>query len=156
LSQKKDKCKCRVCQRVLPGSEFPWHKKPNGKSYPNRICKECQRWEKIHKKFGMTKEMWWDLWEQQGGKDPVTLQNLDAKTCHVDHCHRTGQIRGLLNGSTNRGLGFLGDCEENLKRAIDYLAKPPVLSSSPKVDDNEPCVSPGCPDESEGQPPDAG
>lgn len=104
----------------------------------------------------MTKEMWWDLWEQQGGKDPVTLRNLDAKTCHVDHCHRTGQIRGLLNGSTNRGLGFLGDSVENLQRAIDYLAEPPVLPSSPEGHADEPSVPPGCPDESEGQPPDAG
>lgn len=91
----------------------------------------------MKRKFGMTKEMWWDLWDQQGGKDPVTLQNLDAKTCHVDHCHRTGQIRGLLNGSTNRGLGFLGDSAENLKRAIEYL-KPPVQPSCPDDAPEEP------------------
>lgn len=104
----------------------------------------------------MTKEMWWDLWEQQGGKDPVTLQSLDAKTCHVDHCHRTGQIRGLLNGSTNRGLGFLGDSEENLKRAIDYLAGTPILSSDSEDHDSESSLPSGHPDESQGQSEDAG
>ena len=131
MSQKKHQCKCRVCLKVLPSKEFSWSTKKNGKSYPDLICKECRRWEKIKKKYGMTKGMWWDLWDQQGGKDPVTGQKLDAKTCHVDHCHRTGQIRGLLNGSTNRGLGYLGDCAENLKRAIDYLESPvQPLSSS--------------------------
>ena len=142
MSQKKSKCKCRVCLKVLPGSQFSWGTKKNGKTYPDLICKECARWKKIEKKYGMTKEMWWDLWDQQKGKDPITLESLDERTCHVDHCHQTGRIRGLLNGSTNRGLGYLRDSQENLERAIDYIAGTSIQSNGPEGHAGEPCVSP--------------
>lgn len=39
----------------------------------------------------------------------------------VDHCHKTGAIRGLLCHNCNRALGLLQDDTEALKRAIQYL-----------------------------------
>jgi hypothetical protein len=48
----------------------------------------------------------------------------------VDHCHKTGVIRGLLCSTCNRGLGCLQDSIENLRSAIEYLqhhADRPVL-----------------------------
>ena len=127
---------------MLPGNQFPWSKKPNGKSYPNRICKECQRWEKIKKKYGITKEMWWDLWGQQNGIDPITQEKLDSRKCHVDHCHKTGKIRGLLNGSTNRALGFFREDPEAFRRAIDYLAGTPIFTPSAKEHASESGIPP--------------
>lgn len=40
---------------------------------------------------------------------------------HVDHCHSTGRIRGLLCHSCNTGLGLFKDSDVNLRRAIEYL-----------------------------------
>jgi len=90
----------------------------------------------------MTQEMWWDLWNQQGGIDPITQEKLDSRKCHVDHCHKTGKIRGLLNGSTNRALGFFREDPEAFRRAIDYLAGTSVLTSSPKANAGKSGVSP--------------
>lgn len=39
----------------------------------------------------------------------------------VDHCHKTGKIRGLLCSNCNKGLGFFKDIIYNLYNAIAYL-----------------------------------
>lgn len=39
----------------------------------------------------------------------------------VDHCHTTGQVRGLLCHNCNRALGLLKDNVNRLEKAIDYL-----------------------------------
>jgi hypothetical protein len=42
---------------------------------------------------------------------------------HIDHDHVTGQVRGLLCNNCNRGIGFLEDDPEVIKRAAAYVAK---------------------------------
>ena len=42
---------------------------------------------------------------------------------HIDHCHTTGKIRGLLCRTCNVSLGGLGDTVESLKKAINYLER---------------------------------
>lgn len=39
----------------------------------------------------------------------------------VDHCHRTGKVRGMLCPSCNAGLGFFEDSSLRLEEAIFYL-----------------------------------
>lgn len=42
-------------------------------------------------------------------------------TAHVDHCHTTNKIRGLLCKNCNRALGFFKDDISLLQKAIVYL-----------------------------------
>lgn len=42
---------------------------------------------------------------------------------HLDHCHKTGHIRGLLCAHCNRGLGLFEDNLGLLLSAIDYLKR---------------------------------
>lgn len=41
----------------------------------------------------------------------------------VDHNHKTNEVRGLLCGACNRGIGLLSDDVEKLKKAVLYLEK---------------------------------
>lgn len=40
---------------------------------------------------------------------------------HVDHCHTSGLLRGLLCGRCNRAIGLLGDDVESLERALHHV-----------------------------------
>lgn len=45
------------------------------------------------------------------------------KSLAVDHCHKGGQVRGLLCGDCNHLLGLAKDDPEILRRAIAYLER---------------------------------
>lgn len=60
------------------------------------------------------------LLKLQGGKCKICCA---AAPLHVDHCHTTGKIRGLLCNGCNSGIGFLKDDMDILARAINYLAE---------------------------------
>lgn len=45
------------------------------------------------------------------------------KELAVDHCHKTGKIRGLLCSACNIGIGKFKECVDNLEQAITYLKK---------------------------------
>lgn len=47
--------------------------------------------------------------------------NAEAAKLVVDHCHTTGQVRGLLCGGCNSALGHFGDSVEVMLSAIRYL-----------------------------------
>ncbi|WP_367669509.1 endonuclease VII domain-containing protein [Streptomyces sp. DT2A-34] len=46
---------------------------------------------------------------------------LKAPAVHVDHCHKTGRVRGVLCFNCNSGLGLLRDDPDVINRAADYL-----------------------------------
>lgn len=43
----------------------------------------------------------------------------------VDHCHDTGEVRGLLCKNCNSGIGLLGDNEQSLRKALKYVEREP-------------------------------
>lgn len=53
----------------------------------------------------------------------VRNQNEFSRALAVDHCHKTGKIRGLLCVHCNTSLGGFKDSIELLDRAKEYLLK---------------------------------
>lgn len=46
---------------------------------------------------------------------------LSAPAAHVDHCHETGRVRGVLCFNCNSAIGKLGDDPDIVRRAAAYL-----------------------------------
>lgn len=91
-----------------------------------RRCEKCKRKcnsNRLKSLYGITVEEYEELSAHQNhvcwicGKKETTKDGY----LHVDHCHKTGKIRGLLCGLCNRGIGALGDSIELLEKAIEYL-----------------------------------
>ena len=116
---------CNTCGKEKSYSEY--YKYPRNRDGFMHVCKECQNQKgkdsHLMRKFGLTRDQYDAMYfEQDGscaccGKHQIELN----VTMAVDHCHDTGQVRGLLCGSCNRGIGLLGDNLEGVKKALKYL-----------------------------------
>lgn len=58
--------------------------------------------------------------KRQEGRCGICEADVTEDRC-VDHCHRSGLVRGLLCGCCNTGLGFFKDDPKRLEAAIEYL-----------------------------------
>lgn len=65
--------------------------------------------------------------EAQGFRCAGCLEtlSLDKKT-HIDHCHKTQRVRGILCQHCNLVLGQAGDDPNTLRRLASYLDAAPV------------------------------
>lgn len=75
----------------------------------------------LRRTYGISREQYEQMVADQKGKCAI-CRKFDNKL-HVDHCHTTGQIRGLLCGSCNRGLGLFRDDPAIMRRAITYAQR---------------------------------
>lgn len=78
----------------------------------------------LKRKYGLTFETRDALLASQGGVCKLCGRPVKFGTAggaHVDHCHSTGRVRGILCQKCNTALGTLGDTAESLERAVRYL-----------------------------------
>lgn len=60
----------------------------------------------------------------QGGACAICrTTNSGKRMFHIDHCHTTGKVRGLLCSNCNVGIGNLRDNIDILKSAVAYLER---------------------------------
>jgi recombination endonuclease VII len=78
----------------------------------------------LARKFGLTAEAHAEMLASQNGSCAICLA-LDApgQRLHVDHCHKTGRIRGLLCARCNLGIGRFEDDKTILESAVRYLSR---------------------------------
>lgn len=131
--------KCRDCGETKPLDEFPNHKQT--KDGKNSYCKPCTRarataWNTANpekhtehkrrshlKRYGITPEQYDEMLAEQGGCCAAcgTTEPGGKGDFHVDHCHDSGEVRGLLCNNCNRGLGLLGDDLDGVMNIVYYL-----------------------------------
>lgn len=91
------------------------------KSDPDKRLK--WRENQLRVKYGMTLDDWNLLYESQNYGCAICKSDVPVGNgvLHVDHCHATGKIRGLLCHHCNTGLGAFKDNPDTLSVAIKYL-----------------------------------
>ena len=77
------------------------------------------------KSKGLSVEQYDRFFTQQRGRCAICRrsQKLFSTRLCVDHCHRTGRVRGLLCRPCNSALGLFQDKERILLRAATYLKR---------------------------------
>jgi hypothetical protein len=78
------------------------------------------------KLYGLDAEAYRRLVEQQQNACAICQSDFGGRP-HVDHCHTTGIVRGLLCGLCNHGLGSFRDSPDRLMAAAAYLAPFPRI-----------------------------
>jgi hypothetical protein len=122
---------CMVCRRTkhLENPEKRHiHRKGSSNWYknnPNKVKEQRLR------KYGLSLDEYNKLRKEQNyscavcGKHETEVVQGRALTTdhalHVDHCHETKKVRGLLCTNCNTLLGKCHDNSQILKKAVDYL-----------------------------------
>ena len=132
---------CKDCGQTKPLTEFY---KSNKKGNYHPRCKPCHvkkvqsvytkekgRDKNLRSNYGITLEQYNVMLVEQnhqckvcGTTDPGGRQagrGGSADVMCVDHCHKTGRIRGLLCHDCNRCLGILKEDVTRLRNMIKYI-----------------------------------
>ncbi|MFI2633580.1 endonuclease VII domain-containing protein [Streptomyces collinus] len=111
---------CRTCGEIKPHSE--WHRNATASDGLSTRCKACRaaqsRRDHLKRHYGLTEAERDELIVSQGG---VCCICLAAVPEHVDHCHKTGRVRGVLCFSCNAALGQFKDRPDAIRRAAAYV-----------------------------------
>ena len=79
------------------------------------------------RKFGITKEDYLKLSESQENCCAICKasegESKRKRRLHLDHCHVSNKVRGLLCAKCNQGIGSFKDNKDLLKEAANYLAR---------------------------------
>ena len=97
--------------------------------YSSGGYKEKAKWWSLENKYGLTKEGFETMISEQENKCGICggefsdYISRDTKSTrpHVDHCHTSGEVRGLLCVNCNAGLGQFKDSVKILLSAVEYL-----------------------------------
>jgi hypothetical protein len=129
---------CNNCKLELPLSSF--YKNRNTRLGQCKDC--CARKEKEYRattkgatakrnatllrKYNIDYSSYEDMFNKQKGiclicRCDIALFGDKSTVSHVDHCHITGKVRGLLCNYCNSVLGVYGEDIKIFQRAIDYL-----------------------------------
>lgn len=125
--------RCPTCGETKPASEF--YKNRGTRDGLQGYCKPChgahqrrtqdlprkqarQRSWMLKNLYGITVEQYDAMLTRQGGGCAICHR---TEKLHVDHCHDSSRVRGVLCENCNRGIGMFKDDPALLQRAIDYL-----------------------------------
>ncbi len=130
---------CYKCSQWKLLTDFEGGRRPNRRQGRMLYCKICRNKQRVANgakeksfnwhlggKYGWTRALYETTrYELQNNKCKICERELSAnrKKTAVDHCHRTGVVRGILCINCNQGLGNFADKTHVLRRAIEYVEK---------------------------------
>lgn len=81
------------------------------------------RWARhLKSRFGITPEEYYKMLASQKGVCNICERSpKPSKRLAIDHCHKTGKIRGLLCFRCNYGLTFFSESEKMLLKAASHV-----------------------------------
>lgn len=108
---------CRTCQHVFEPA-----------AVNQRFCLTCSGGTSICAYYGITVADYKKMFDDQCGLCAICstdLSMLAPRLVHIDHCHKTGTVRGILCQRCNHRLAVLDD-EEWCSLAGTYRQKPGI------------------------------
>ena len=111
--------RCKSCVRTYKNA----HKKPLTETQLERhraYMRQRMFLHNLKKLYGMTLEQYQDLLAAQANRCAI-CNRLFKKTPLIDHCHKTGKVRGLLCRACNTGIGSFRDDPTLTEAATRYL-----------------------------------
>lgn len=114
--------RCKACHRLEGRDRY----KNGGKDKRDLVKLKDQT---LMRKYGLTVQEFNAMLLGQNGvcaicKKPnlsIDHRSKKPRDLSVDHDHKTGKVRKLLCMNCNRGIGYLKDDPELLKRAAEYV-----------------------------------
>ena len=120
MEESKECCKCN---QELSLDNFYIRKRWDRKKSKQNInysswCRKCESIYRRHRNYNISEEQVNEL-----------LSNAQCEICGresylvIDHCHETGDVRGVLCNNCNTGIGMFLDSLPLIKQAWKYLKK---------------------------------
>ena len=104
---------CEVCE-----TEFVPRRNRNARLCSNGCAITSSRWMR---EYGLTGIEVNAMLHRQDFKCAICTDGIDRGSFQIDHDHNTGEVRELLCGSCNRGIGHFRDDPKLTQAATAYL-----------------------------------
>lgn len=108
------------------GCNEPVGRTSTGRCHTGGYCHVCKNLQNL---YGINRVVRQEMFDRQDGLCAICDAELEffkpnvsrKQSAAVDHCHKTGEVRGLLCHNCNNGLGRFKDSIGILNSAIRYL-----------------------------------
>jgi nitrate/TMAO reductase-like tetraheme cytochrome c subunit len=116
---------CKDCRKYTAKN---WHTK-----YPDRSAKQAENkqaptYEKMRDymlkhRYGISQEIYNSMLEKQNHSCAICKKKAEDLTylLHVDHCHTTEKVRGLLCSACNLYVGYVKNNLHAFENGMNYL-----------------------------------
>jgi len=120
---------CKNCGEFKQPDHFSCYKSKAsyGGYQAQTSCKDCEKERKLRshleKTYNLTLEEYNEMVSEQNNQCLLCFQEPSDVYGRlvVDHCHKTGKVRGLLCRMCNIHLSKIEACPDYLNRVIHYL-----------------------------------
>ncbi len=121
IKVKPDTFECRTCKLIMPFTSEYFYEDEKCKFKLHYQCIDCCRQYSRVMHFKRYNMDYNDLVSLKESKNCFICKK--ESNLVVDHDHRTGQVRGMLCQSCNKGLGHFFDNPNVIQAASEYLRK---------------------------------